>query len=188
MMYKKIVFKIKKVGKFIFYSVFGIIVLFISIIEISLSTQKYLMKSAVPTFLGYGSFIVATGSMNGTINVGDMIIIKKTNDYQLGDIITFIESEATTPVTHRIVDYGVEETFITKGDANNIVDSELIHKNQIVGEVVFVISGVGIFLSWLISFGWIFIIGTCLILISMIYILKKKRKRYNNDYSLESRN
>ena len=42
-----------------------------------LCVDKYICKATVPSFMGYSSLTVATGSMSGTIEQGDFIIVKK---------------------------------------------------------------------------------------------------------------
>lgn len=137
----------------------------------SLLIQKYIKKASVPMFMGYAFLIVATGSMNGTINQGDMVIVKKTDDYSLGDIVTYVETDGNLPVTHRIINYGPEEgMFITKGDANPTADVNPVSVEQVAGEVVVVIPKVGIFFDWFIHGGGIvYIIAMVAIAIAGVY-------------------
>lgn len=50
---------------------------------------------------GYTFFIVASGSMSGTVDVNDMVIVKITDDFQVGDIVTY-QADGYF-VTHRII-------------------------------------------------------------------------------------
>ena len=98
----------------------------------------------VPNFMGYSMLNVISGSMQGTIDVGDMIIIKQTKEIQEQDIVTFIDDNAV--ITHRIV--GIEELdgkkeYTTKGDANNTADKNKITIEQIQGKLFFHIGGLG---------------------------------------------
>lgn len=72
-------------------------------------------------------FYVASGSMEPTLEVGDVIISKKTNDYNVGDIVTY--SKNNSNITHRIESIN-DETIITKGD-NNKSEDQPISKAQI---------------------------------------------------------
>jgi len=101
---------------------------------------RYIGGEQQPDILGFSTAIVISGSMSGSIEVNDMIIIRKTGDYAVGDIITFYSGENL--VTHRIVDTN-QAGYITRGDANNAPDSEAVPTEQIVGEVIFVVRGVG---------------------------------------------
>ncbi len=78
-------------------------------------------------------FKVQTGSMEDGIHVGDYILSVKNDNYEVGDVVTYKYDGFY--VTHRIVSIE-DEKVITKGDANNIVDDEII-VNDIVGKVVY---------------------------------------------------
>ena len=88
---------------------------------------------SIPVF-GFRLYQVITGSMEPEIKVNDYIIIKKCNEYNKNDIVTYIDNEGSY-VTHRIVDIQ-DEMITTKGDFNNTND-EPIEKTRIIGKVVF---------------------------------------------------
>ena len=134
-------------------------------------------------FVGYAYLLVATGSMTGTINQGDLIIVKKTDDYALGDIVTYIEADGKYPVTHRIVNYGPEEgTFITKGDANLSADIHPVSVEQIAGEVVFVIPKVGLVFDWFIHQGGvIYVVAMIVIVIAGVYLWKLTKPKQDTE-------
>lgn len=93
-----------------------------------------------PAILGYSAAVVVSGSMEGAVNVNDLIIDKAQDEYSADDIISF--KSGSSVVTHRIV--GEEGgKFITKGDANNTEDKELVAKEDIIGKVVLIVPGVG---------------------------------------------
>ena len=165
----------KKTLKIVLWSIVCIILLFIIVVESILLVQKYIKKVPVPMIFGHAFLVVATGSMNGTIDQGDMIIVKKTNDYKLGDIVTYVEKDTNTPVTHRLVNYGKEEgTFITKGDANNTADTFPVSEDQIAGEVVLVIPKLGIVFDWFLTGGGlIYLIAMIIIIVAAVYFWKK---------------
>ena len=71
--------------------------------------------------------------MAPTITTNDLIVVKVTKNVGVDDVITFEDGDIL--VTHRIIDK-TAQGFITKGDANNIVDDEII-VNDIVGKVVY---------------------------------------------------
>lgn len=110
---KKVLYRI-----FIFVVVFIIIVNLFSIFHASL--------------FGFRLYRIATGSMVPYLNINDYILVKKSNDYKEGDVITYTSGE--TYVTHRIVSI-TDENIVTKGDANNTMD-EPITKDNIIGKVV----------------------------------------------------
>ena len=135
--------------------------------------DKFVLKHQVPSIFGYSSLMVATGSMSGTIEEGDLIIIKNTGDYKVGEIVTFFQDGDTIPTTHRIIGVDDEGLWITRGDANNSKDSRSISSDEIIGEWVMTIPYVGTFIDWAVEGGGlIYIIGIFLILGLGIYIIK----------------
>ena len=95
-----------------------------------------------PSVFGVTPLVVMSGSMSGDaedhIEVGDLILSSKAEPakLQVGDVISFMESE-TTVVTHRIIEVGKTEDgkiqWITKGDANNTEDKKPVTEDQLVG-------------------------------------------------------
>lgn len=116
------------------YVILGIIVIILiyNIIQISILNKPYM------NIFGYSFFQVKTGSMSGTMEIGDIIIVKLTTDVEKGDIITY-EKEQTL-ITHRIIQKQ-EDSIITKGDANNAED-EPIKTNEVVGKVVHILKNI----------------------------------------------
>ena len=135
--------------------------------------DKFVLKHRVPSIFGYSSLMVATGSMSGTIEEGDLIIIKDTDDYKINDIVTFFQDGDEIPTTHRIINIDEDGKWVTRGDANNSYDKRSITNDEIIGEVVLVIPYVGTFIDWAVEGGGlIYIIGIFLILGLGIYIIK----------------
>lgn len=90
---------------------------------------------------GYTFFIVASGSMSGTVDVNDMVIVKITDDFQVGDIATY-QADGYF-VTHRIISINKDQ-IITKGDSNNTEDDP-IGRDKIIGKVVAIFPFMAIF-------------------------------------------
>ena len=143
-----------------------------------LCIDKFVLKSPVPSFCGFSSLTVTTGSMSGSIEIGDIIVIQKTNDYEIGDVITFLPEGFTTPTTHRIINYGeTEGTYVTKGDANNAEDTEDVTEDQIFGEMVLHLPILGMFVGWVKDGGGlIYIIAILLIVALGCYMLDNEKK------------
>ena len=78
---------------------------------------------------------VSSNSMNPVFAKDDIVIVKKQESYEVGDIITYY-SDDNCLVTHRIVEK-YENGFITKGDGNNIEDEKLVSIEQIIGKVIY---------------------------------------------------
>lgn len=93
---------------------------------------------------GYASYVVASSSMEPTIDRGSLIYVHASDDYRPGDVITFVENDRT--ITHRIV--GVTPSgYLTKGDANDIVDEWRVTDQHIIGELVIVIPVYGLLIE-----------------------------------------
>ena len=112
------------------------------------------------TIGGYSFLEVVSGSMEPTIEIGDIVIIDtKDKDILEGDIITFKDTSGSL-VTHRVVSY-TDDKMITKGDFNNSNDEE-ISRDNIVGKYKFKIHHLGLVIKSLqspMTFVMIFIIG-----------------------------
>ena len=86
--------------------------------------DKFVLGHRVPSIFGYSSLMVATGSMSGTIEEGDLIIIKDTGDYGIGDIVTFFQDGDTIPTTHRIYNIDDEGLWNNQNNfTNNFITS-----------------------------------------------------------------
>ena len=123
-----------------------------------------IMKKDYVNVFGYSYFVVASGSMSGTIEVDDIVIVKITKDVNVGDVITFRSKEGDI-ITHRLVDKK-NNTYVTMGDVNNVRD-DAISKDNIIGKMKFAISPgfiikcIAVFLIIfiffaLVNFDWIF--------------------------------
>ena len=134
-----------------------------------------IFKQDITTIGGYGLLEVVSGSMEPTIQVGDLIVINtKDKDYKVGDIVTFYDIDGSF-VTHRIVFLDGDQ-MRTKGDNNNSED-ELTNTSEIVGKYKFKIGGGGRLLTVLkspLTMSMIFVIG--LLVCFLISMDKEERK------------
>jgi signal peptidase len=95
--------------------------------------------------LGFTPTIVASQSMQPTLNTGDLTFILSIphEAIQIGDIIQY--QTATEPIIHRVIDryeQGGSLWFVTKGDANNAADEPVMETN-VMGKAVFTIPQLG---------------------------------------------
>lgn len=135
-----------------------------------LAYDKYVKRSAIPSFFGKSVLVIATPSMSGAIDAGDVIIIEKQSSYKVGDIITYFPAADTTSVTHRIVRIEGEK-FYAKGDANDSEDPDPIFKSQIAGKMVKRIPKVGIIIEWLRTWqGVAFIIAIGVVVVALVMV------------------
>jgi len=100
----------------------------------------------------FGFYIIVTPSMVPTINVNDIIVVKRiSNDrYNLGDIISFSSSDINyngLTITHRIVGKknisNGNSIYTTKGDNNYLNDPSKVLTSSIYGKVILKIPKMG---------------------------------------------
>ena len=153
----------KKMLSFITTIVSVIVIIF----NLYILYQKLIVKKNLVSIMGYSLLTVTSGSMEPTIQVNDLIMIKKENDYLIDDIVTYQESQSL--ITHRIVGI-VQDTFYTKGDSNNTEDKP-IQKEQIQGKVIHVYKGFGNFLDAFLT------PAVATLIVSILYMMISKRNR-----------
>ncbi len=89
------------------------------------------------TVLGFKPVIIQTGSMEPTIKTNAVVIVKQTKDVKENDILLF-QTESGF-VVHRYYDTDEETgSIITKGDANDTADYDLLDIDNVFGKVVFI--------------------------------------------------
>ena len=100
----------------------------------------------------FGALVIATDSMTGEINRGDMILYERYEDQVIreGQIIVFTENRSK--IIHRVIkveNIGGITRYYTKGDANEDPDSGYRTDADIVGVTDVKISYVGYPTLWL---------------------------------------
>ena len=129
-----------RIKKIIF--IFLVIILY----NVVLLYMSYIDKFDTPSFYIYKAYLISTESMEPELKKGDAIIIKKVAEDQLrvNDIVTFkINVEI---ITHRIVridEVNSEKFYITKGDNNNVEDSDELRFSDIEGKQIIKIPHLG---------------------------------------------
>ena len=141
--------------------------------------------SSFSTPLQFKIFMVESGSMAPTIQTGSLIIVKPETEYKKDDIITFkknleidIKARGAT-TTHRIVEVD-NDSFTTKGDANETEDQKSIHKDLILGKLFLTIPYLGYPVSFAktqTGFILLIVIPATLIIYSEVLNIKKEAKR-----------
>lgn len=165
--------KAKTIVKRVFSAILWAILIFLIIVASWLAIDKHVRKSPVPSFMGYSSLVIISGSMSGTMEVDDLIIIKDKKEYKIGDIVTFMKEGDKAPTTHRIILYDEHGNYITKGDANNVRDAVAVSKEEIFGEVILTVPKYAKFLRWLSEEGgWLYVGSVFVILVLGTVILK----------------
>ena len=114
------------------------------IYNISLIVQAIINPNKTPSFFGIKTYVIVSGSMMPEIEIGDVVIVKKTKEIKKGDIISFRKGHSV--ITHRIQEVLVIDEKIqykTKGDNNNTEDTGFVSINEIEGVVVKIIPSIG---------------------------------------------
>lgn len=119
---------------------------------------------------GYTFFEVATGSMNPTIQIGDVIVVKITKEIQENDIIVYKDGKSI--ITHRLIKKDDNE-LIAKGDANNSEDKP-IQENMVLGRVEKIIPKLGIWRKILTSPEIVGLILLLIAIFSLVFINNSK--------------
>ena len=107
-------------------------------------------------FIGIQIYTVLSGSMEPAYPTGSLIYVREIDAAELkaGDVITF-KLSGDTIATHRIVEFVTNECtagelqFRTKGDANEVVDSSLVHQDSLIGKPIFMIPYLGYIITYI---------------------------------------
>lgn len=108
-------------------------------VNVYLFNANQLVGNSMPMPFGVGMAVVLSGSMEPAMSVGDLIIVRETDDFQVGDAIVF--ESAGEMIVHRIVMMN-ENMIVTQGDANNVPD-EPIDYEAVKGKVLVCIPWIG---------------------------------------------
>lgn len=100
----------------------------------------------------FGALVIATESMTGEINKGDMIIYERYDGQAIdeGQVIVFLQDNSK--IVHRVVqikNIGGELRYYTKGDANDDFDEGYRVKDDIVGLTDLKLAYIGYPTLWL---------------------------------------
>ena len=100
----------------------------------------------------FGALVIATESMTGEINKGDMVLYERYEEQKIeeGQVIVFLKNKSK--VVHRVVrieHVGTETRYYTKGDANATIDTGYRVEEDIVGLTDIKISYIGYPTLWL---------------------------------------
>ena len=97
----------------------------------------------------YQALVIATGSMKPSIGIGDVVIVnkkdwEKQNSLRPGEVLAYRKDNMV--ICHRIIQVvrsGQEVFYVTKGDNNEVADTLMVKRSQIVGIVKYKVRYVG---------------------------------------------
>ncbi len=140
-------------------------------LNVYLANAHNLAGNKLPMPFGVGMAVVLSGSMEPTLSVNDVIIVRESASYNIDDIVVYDSGREL--IVHKIVQKN-GDTLITKGDANNIPD-EPIRAEAVKGKVVLSIPYAGTAVKALRSpVGMIVIILTAVLLTEGSFRRKKE--------------
>ena len=157
------------------------------IIHFMLKTVKIIVAVILVLFLSgiilnIRPYIVLSGSMESTVHTGSLCLIKTDYDFEkvkVNDIIAFQKSK--TMITHRVIRIDNEQqTFITKGDANSVLDNGFVDKNSFRGLNVFAVPYLGYAVDFLqkpVVFGSIFAVFCLMTVVADLNKWKKEKRK-----------
>ncbi|MPQ42618.1 signal peptidase I [Clostridium tarantellae] len=130
-------------GKKIFLIIKYIIITVVTIALLLLIASNFNFK--VNKIGAYKFLNVLTGSMEPNIPKESFIIVKSVdkNNISVGDVITYKAKNSNALVTHRVFCINENNEYITKGDANEVLDLHPVEFNRVLGVVVYHIPNLG---------------------------------------------
>jgi len=133
----------RKLGKWLFYAFMTLVFILMAIS--ALVRMKPIDE--IPVIGGYKPLMVLGGSMEPTIKIGSIVLIKQIDPSMIkaGDIITYKTSgqseigrnDKKALTTHRVIKVHKSKrhlSFETKGDANKTPDTSRVSENHILGK------------------------------------------------------
>lgn len=128
----------------------------------------YVVFTCLIAIIGFGElphgkriFTNTKGSMEPLISKNSLTVVEPSDYYDVGDIISYYKQEGDREiiVTHRINQVG-GNVYVTKGDYNQAVDSEVVRPRLVIGKVILIVPWLGLIFS-VVKSAW----GTCLFLL-----------------------
>ncbi len=137
-------------------------------LNLYLANARGIVGNQLPMPFGYGLANVLSGSMEPTFSPGTLLLVKKTDSIEKGDIVVYQSGQSL--VVHRVRALD-GDLVITQGDANNTSDDPFF-KDQVKGRVIAWIPYVGNIAEFLRNPAVIFVI-----LVLVIVLLEKSFRR-----------
>ena len=116
--------------------------------------------AVAPVVLGWGSYVVRSGSMEPSIQVGDVVVAQPWTEDQrvrVGRVFVYDAPAATTPhlMVHRIVELRDDGDYTTAGDANELTDVTPLPRSDIRATAVLLVPHVGLPVTWFQTGRWL---------------------------------
>lgn len=162
----------KKVRSIIRITLLVLVALILGLNVYTLNASR-LAGDTVPMPLGFGLAVVLSGSMEPEMSVGDLLVVVKSDSFDLRDVVVY--QDGTITVTHRIIAISEDGEITTRGDANNEDDTP-ITADRIKGKVLVAIPLVGYLVNLIKSpIGTICILGLAVLLLERSFHNDKRK-------------
>ena len=157
-----------------------VVVIVLAVLVIALAVKVISGQDA--SIFGFKMYHILTGSMEPTIKIGSNVVVKTVDPetLEVGDIISFVSRDDAiygNVNTHRIIgiekDENGSKVFVTKGDANNAVDTIKVRGEDVKGKVVLHLNltGFAVFYDFLhTGYGFMTVIAFPLLFISWQFL------------------
>lgn len=161
--------KLRKTTKLRSYLLHGLLLVLVSLLlgwNLYCWNAERLLNNSMPMPFGYGVSVVLSGSMEPTLSVDDLVLIRQTQDVQVGDVIVYQRSGEL--IIHRVIEAD-GDTLVTQGDANNAAD-EPISRDSVKGCMVGSVPYLGMLVRALRSpVGIIAVLALAILLLELSY-------------------
>lgn len=113
-----------------------------------------------PVLIGWGSFVVTSGSMEPSISVGDVVVgrpVDPADEIDVGRVYVFRDQSRDDErlTVHRIVAEPAPGEYTTAGDANGVPDAIPLFADGIEARGILLVPLVGLPVVWLRSGEWL---------------------------------
>ncbi|GAA5123166.1 hypothetical protein GCM10023339_42600 [Alloalcanivorax gelatiniphagus] len=113
-----------------------------------------------PALFGWGSYVVRSGSMEPSIQVGDVVVGKPWSEDQrirVGRVFVYDDPATTRPhlMVHRIVELRDDGDYTTAGDANDVTDVTPLPRSDVRATAVLLVPYIGLPVTWTRSGDWL---------------------------------
>jgi signal peptidase I, archaeal type len=126
---------------------------------------------------GFSPYIILGGSMEPSYKIGSLIYVKNVDakEVQVNDVITYVANKNLDIVTHRVIEIDDKNSeFYTKGDANQTIDAETVHFNNLIGIPKFSVPYIGYVVMYLVKKPEIYLFIIAVVIMSIVLEFPRK--------------
>lgn len=139
-------------------------------VNVYLWNARSLGRNSMPMPFGYGAAVVLSGSMEPTFSKDALVLVKKSEDISVGDIVVY--QSGNRLIVHRVI--GIDgDTIRAQGDANNVADPAF-DISAVKGIVIGWIPYIGVLINMVKTPAGIILILVCAFLLVELSFRKQK--------------